>query len=364
METKRQPRSHKRKILGSTLALLAALFVFSLLIDFTRAETTMTTDHFNGKKFFNPEIDDALHGFTDMVKWQFTREPGVWREYIDLSPGPPPPARVATGELRVTFVNHSTVLLQIDGLNFLTDPIWSDRAGPVSWAGVKRVHSPGIRFDDLPPIDAILLSHNHYDHLDLPTLRRLRDKWNPPIYTGLGNDRYLAKKGFTKVTALDWWQATTGPGGMKITFLPAQHFSGRSLTDHFKTLWGGFYLDSSSGGVYFAGDTGYASHFRQIRERLGAPRLALLPIGAYEPRWFMAKMHTNPEDAVKAHLELGAAASMGIHFGTFRLADDGQDQPVADLQKARERSFIAPEQFFTLSPGEGKNLPSVQRQGN
>ncbi|HPQ71001.1 MAG TPA: MBL fold metallo-hydrolase [bacterium] len=316
-----------------------------------------SSDHFDGEKFFNPHWRTEHH-FGDFFKWTFNREAGPWREWDEIEPGPPPPRRVNDGELRVTFVNHSTVLLQLDGLNVLTDPVWSLRASPVSWAGPKRVHAPGIRFEDLPPIDAVLLSHNHYDHMDLATLQRLAREHRPVFVTGLGNAEYLRKKSIAPARDLDWWQTTTVNERMQITFVPAQHFSGRSMLDRNRTLWGGFVLHSAHGNVYFAGDTGYCPYFAEIRERIGNIRLAMLPIGAYRPQWFMSPVHTSPAEAVRAYRELAAVFGMGTHYGTFRLADDAQDEPREQLAAALAQAHIDPQSFFLLAPGEGRELPA------
>ncbi len=225
-------------------------------------------------------------------------------------------------DLRVTFVNHATVLLQIAGVNVLTDPIWSRRASPLPFAGPRRRRPPGIRFVDLPPIDLVLISHNHYDHLDLPTLQALARSHAPRFITTLGNAALLQREGIEPVTEMDWWQEQPLPGGLRLTCVPAQHFSARGLCDRCRTLWCGFVLHGRGGPIYFAGDTGWGSHFSEIARRFGPPRLALLPIGSHLPRWFMRPVHLSPAEAVRAHQVLGAQASMAIHFGTFPMADD------------------------------------------
>lgn len=238
-----------------------------------------------------------------------------------------PPSAVESPSLLVTFVNHSTVLLQQPGLNILTDPVWSERASPVSFLGPRRHRLPGIEFDRLPPIHAVLLSHNHYDHLDLPTLRRLAASRQQPIFVApLGLDRYLESRGITPARQLDWGDSLAVPGAT-IHAVPAIHFSGRSPFDRNQTLWSGYVIQSAFGAIYFAGDTGFGPHFAWIRDRFGAPRLALLPIGAYEPRWFMSPVHMNPEEALEAHRILGATTSIAIHHGTFQLADEAIDAP-------------------------------------
>jgi L-ascorbate metabolism protein UlaG (beta-lactamase superfamily) len=224
----------------------------------------------------------------------------------------------------VTFVGHSTFLIQAAGVTLLVDPVFSDRAGPFGLLGPRRVRRPGIALADLPSVDVILVSHNHYDHCDLATLRALKRSFDPQFVTPAGNVRTLRKTGSSRAIELDWWDSAT-VAGVTVTVTPAQHFSARTPWDRNRALWGGFSIHIGGRHVYFAGDTGYMRHFRAIRERIGAIDLAILPIGAYEPRWFMQSLHMNPADAVQAHTDLGSPLAIASHFGTFRLTAEGID---------------------------------------
>jgi L-ascorbate metabolism protein UlaG (beta-lactamase superfamily) len=315
------------------------------------------TDHFDGRRFRN-QVTTEHGGFGDFLRWMATRESGPWRRWTEIPPAASPPRVVGARQMRVTFVNHSTVLVQMNGLNFLTDPIWSERCSPVSFAGPRRVHAPGLRLDQLPPIDVVLLSHNHYDHLDLPTLRRLASEHNPRVVVPLGNGGTLGRRGVRGVEELDWWESTEVHEATRVHAVPAKHFSGRGIFDRDRALWAGFVVTSPAGAVYFAGDTGFGPHFVEIRERYGPPRMALLPIGAYRPEWFMSRVHMSPEEALRAHKILGAGMSVGIHFGTFRLADDGQDEPadrIATLLRERKQPDTT---FWVLRPGEARDVPA------
>src|ERR1051325_193669 len=216
------------------------------------------SDHFDGRRFHNLQSGWQSEG--SFLKWQMTKEPGEGPEGIDDAPGPPPPKRVDDGRIRITWVNHATMLVQLDGVNLLTDPIWSERCSPFSFLGPKRHRAPGLRFDELPPIDAVLVSHNHYDHLDVPTLRRLR---GAPIFTPLGNSALMARHGVRGATDLDWWQSARISDRVTITLVPAQHLCARALSDRDATLWGGFVISGPSGNPYFAGDTGWRSEERR-----------------------------------------------------------------------------------------------------
>lgn len=301
------------------------------------------SDHFDGKMFHN--IAPTEHaGAGDMVKWLTTRDEGPWDEWREIAPGVPP-QRVAGSDLRITLVNHATLLIQTRNVNILTDPMWSERCFPVSFMGPKRHHAPGIRFEELPPIDAVVISHNHYDHLDVPTLQRLAREHRPRILAGLGNDAFLRTQGLSG-EALDWWQSAS-VGDVRVHAVPAQHFSSRGLGDRDANLWCGYVIETPDGPIYFAGDTGWGPHFEMIRERFGKPRVALLPIGAFRPRWFMKAVHISPEEAVRAAQILGAAVSIPMHYGTFHLGDDGQDEPVEVLRKA----LVPGVRFEVLRPG-------------
>ncbi|HEY6290683.1 MAG TPA: MBL fold metallo-hydrolase [Terriglobia bacterium] len=304
--------------------------------------------------------DAGPGGFWDLLRWLKNRQPGPWRKWIPSAYGPKPPERVRAGQLRVTLVGHSTVLIQTDELNFLTDPIWSLRASPVSWTGPIRHRSAGLRFEDLPPIDAILLSHDHYDHLDVSTLRRLAREHRPEIFCPLGVAKLLRKLGFPRPGELDWWETIDFSAGIRVHCTPAQHFSGRSLFDRNRTLWCSWLLESMNGYIYFGGDTGFGPHFGAIAQRFPCPRLAFLPIGAYRPEWFMHPVHMSPDEAFKAHRLLQAETSVAIHYGTFRLADDGETEAVDRLRElAAEDPASAP--FLTLEEGIGCEIPSQIR---
>jgi len=255
-------------------------------------------------------------------------------------------------DIAVTFVNHATFLIQIEDIAILTDPIWSERASMFRWAGPRRVRNPGVGFDDLPKIDLILLSHNHYDHLDLATLKRLQKSFSPIILVAAGDRRLVGALGFKDVRELDWWDETPICDKLKITFVPAQHSSARGLLDRQRSLWGGYMIESRGRLIYFSGDSGYARHFSDIKTRLGPPDIAMLGIGAYEPRWFMKPLHMNPAEAVRAHRDLDAKHSIGMHFGTFQLTPEAIHQPQIDLKSALVQGGISAREFVTLHEGE------------
>jgi L-ascorbate metabolism protein UlaG (beta-lactamase superfamily) len=301
--------------------------------------------HFDGKRFFNPDGPQA-RGFPDVLRWQLTsrREPSA-RFVSDVEPSKPP-SSVEGNELRVTLINHSTLLLQQSGINILTDPIWSVRASPFTWIGPRRRRPPGIHWEDLPRIDVVLLSHNHYDHLDLDTLRRLNGREPCQFIVPAGVAGLLRSQSIGPVHELDWGESLA-VARSTIHSVPALHFSARSLFDRNRTLWCGYVIEAADRMVYFAGDTGFGNHFARIRERFGSPRLALLPIGAYEPRWFMSPVHMAPDEAIKAHEILGAETSIAIHHGTFQLGDEGIDTP-----RQRLAASAQGDSFLVLNNGE------------
>jgi L-ascorbate metabolism protein UlaG (beta-lactamase superfamily) len=282
------------------------------------------------------------------------RRPERWPRWIDDPSQPGPPAGLTPHQIATTFIGQSTFLLQMNGVNVLTDPVWSDRASPLRWAGPRRVRRPGLAFDKLPPIHLVLVSHNHYDHMDLTTLRNLRQRFDPLFVTGMGNRRYLMKRGLSRVEEVDWWQTCPAPGGLTVTMTPARHFSRRGLFDRLRTLWGSFVLTAGAKRVFFAGDSVYDDHFREIGRRFGCMDLALLPIGAYEPRWLMQAAHMNPEEAVRAHLDLAPRLSLGMHFGTFQLTDEAIDAPIEELRRNLQRHGVKESEFRV--PGFGETI--------
>ncbi len=345
--------------------------------------------------------------FTDvLLGWQIPS----WFKGLPPAPEAPPPvvapdlAFIASNagartQPAATFIGHATVLVQVPtangGLNVLTDPVFGERVSPVSFAGPKRFQPPGVALKELPHIDLVLISHNHYDHLDEDSVKALNAQaGGPPLFVvPLGIKPWLAERGITNAVELDWWDSVTLPAApspsaqplvqrngagiaagatgdaVQVFLTPAQHWSARGLGDRMKTLWGGFALLSPKLHVFYSGDTGYSKDFADIQTRL-APRqadaqgggfdLALLPVGAYEPRWFMKDQHVNPDESVRIHRELHAKRSLGVHWGTFSLTDEALDQPPKDLAAARKAQGVADDAFFTLAIGETRKLPARQ----
>ncbi len=314
------------------------------------------SDHCDGRVFFNPG-NPQMRGLPDIARWKLTSRSTPWPRSVALTPSPQP-ALVANA-VRATWINHATFLLETPQGNFLTDPVFSRCCGLFGQLGPPRVHPPGLAFQDLPVIHFVLLSHDHYDHCDLPTLRQLAQAHEPLALTPLGNGDLLTRAGFTRIIELDWWQNHTITPNLSLTVTPAQHWSNRLTRPRNGRLWGGFFINAGPLRLYFAGDSGYHdSLFKDIGRRLGPPDLALLPIGAYEPRWFMHIHHCNPAEAVQIHRDLGAHVSAAMHWGTFQLTDEGRNEPPQALKIALQKAGLTLDDFRVLEPGGALIVPS------
>ncbi len=322
--------------------------------------------------FQNNWIEVAPRGLGELLSWRWQ----ALRQGLPPKPSTPTPQVApdldflfgnakagATMQPAVTWIGHATVLAQLGGINVLTDPIFSERASPVAFAGPKRAHPPGVTLAQLPRIDLVVISHNHYDHCDAESLKALNQQpGGPPLFlVPLGLQTWMAGIGITSVKEMDWWQSHT-LGAVEVVMTPVQHWSGRTLGDRLQTLWGGWALFAPDAHLFFAGDTGYSRDFSTVAERF-APRqqdggfdIALIPVGAYEPRWFMTEQHVNPAEAVKMHTDLRAKRSMGIHWGTFELTDEALDEPPRAVAQAREASGVTQDNFFLLALGETRKL--------
>jgi L-ascorbate metabolism protein UlaG (beta-lactamase superfamily) len=311
-------------------------------------------ENFDGTRFRLPGAPEP-RGVRDLLRWQLSGERSAWPAH-DPSPfRDRPPRRVEGRDLRVAFVGHASFLIQTGGVNLLFDPVWSQRASPVGFAGPLRANEPGIAFDHLPPIDAVLVTHNHYDHLDLATLEALRGGHRPRFLVPLGNDTILRREDpRMAVEALDWGEAAAVAPGVRAHLVPSVHWSARSWNDRRHALWGSWVLETPGGPIYLVGDTGFGDGetFREVGRRFPGLRLALLPIGAYEPRWFMAGQHVNPDEAVQAMELCAAETALGHHWGTFQLTDEAIREPALALEAARGSRGLAEERFPALRPGQ------------
>lgn len=350
-------------ILGGIVLVILTSFLVERFVIATPPYKGAVSDHFNGETFFTPGAPEPGE-FGDLLKWVTNRDEGEWlprRTATDVRQTIPEErvgADSAQGiKTRITFVNHATMLIQTEGCNILTDPVWADVAGVFDLVGAKRMRPAGVPFEKLPQIDLILLSHNHYDHLDIGTMKRLAERFKPTIIVPLGNKAYLEKNGIENVQEYDWWQQTLFVHKGKtfhIHCVPAQHFSGRGVSDRNKSLWCGFVVQSAQTGeeLYFAGDSGYGAHFKRIGEKFTNIVCAMIPIGAFRPRWFMSPVHIGPEEAVKVHLDIQAKQSLAMHFGTFPLADDGEQEPIDELKKSLQQATINESAFRAIDNGE------------
>jgi L-ascorbate metabolism protein UlaG (beta-lactamase superfamily) len=311
------------------------------------------SDHYDGDHFLNPTQSEK-NGFWRTIKLLASVRFKDWPDWIQNETDSKVHQSLNEDEIAITFINHATVLIQAKGINILTDPVWSERVSPVSWAGPKRSRDPGLTLEELPRIDLVVVSHNHYDHMDLATLKKLNDKFAPVFLVPLGDKKFLQDEGLKQTSELDWWQSFLMKNDVTVTFAPAQHQSGRGLLDWYESLWGSFMIKIGNKRIYFGGDAAYSKHYTSIRERLGRPDISLLPIGAYEPRWFMKHVHMNPDDAVQAHIDLGSKISIPIHFGTFKQVNEAVDDPVHALESAKAKAKIPFDTFPVLKEGVTK----------
>jgi L-ascorbate metabolism protein UlaG (beta-lactamase superfamily) len=351
--------------------------------------TPPASDHFNGKTFFQPG-GHPERGLRDVLRWRLTSRPTRWPRRVELMPQTPPPAPRGA-EFVATWLGHASFLVQTRAANLLFDPVFSERVSPFRRFGPRRVHEVPLTFDRLPYIHVVCLSHDHYDHFDERTIRELAQRFDPLFVAPLRHRELLTKSGARRIVELDWWQSHTVPsrgGGnldLELTLTPAKHWSNRLGSPRNFRLWGGYFVqlrtadfglrndpaDHPNAGrgassaapieireskientLWFVADTGYDQRlFRSVRDRCGAPHLALVPIGAYEPRWFMAPMHMNPAEAVQLHLDVGAQVSVGMHWGTFQLTDEGREDPLHALAAALKAKEVNPSSFRVLAPG-------------
>lgn len=309
------------------------------------------TENFNGVVFTDGR--PVTKGLADVLKWQTSkRDREAFPETYPAPPQDKPPARV--DGVRIVHLGHASFLYQIGGLNLLIDPVYSLRASPLSFIGPRRVNEPGVAFDDLPRIDAVLITHNHYDHLDIETLARLHERHRPRMIMPLGNDTIVkARIPDARAEAHDWSARLPLSDGVSLTLAPSYHWSARGAFDRRMALWCSFVLEGGGTRIFHIGDTGYhdGSLYRRLGAELGPFHLAVLPIGAYEPRWFMRDNHMNPEEAVQVMLALRAEAALGHHWGTFQLTDEGIERPPAALAAALSAAGLPEERFHAMRPG-------------
>ncbi len=335
--------------------------------------------HHRRDGFQNAHGDFTPRSLAEVLRWKWNAA----RNGLPPKPATPTPrvapdlaflqANAAAGAAMVpavTWIGHASAMVQLGGLTLLTDPIFSERASPLSFAGPKRHVAPGLALGELPHVDLVLISHNHYDHLDAPSVEALAaQRGGPPLFVvPLGLKAWLAKRGAANAVELDWWQTHRVPssaGDVDVMLSPAQHWSARGLGDRMATLWGGFAVFAPDCHLFFAGDTGYSRDFTDLRERVaerqtpargGGFDLALLPIGAYEPRWFMDTQHVNPAEAVKIHRDIGAKRSLGVHWGTFELTDEALDEPPRALAREARDAGLRDDEFFVMAVGETRRL--------
>jgi len=346
----------RRRVLGVLAGSAAAIGVPSIWLTYMKTYSGPVSDHFDGLHFFDPD-GSPPKSLGQVLRWQFSRsrQRAAWPDWVPSPFADTPPPRVDGSKVRFSFVGHASWLIQTAGLNILVDPVWSERASPFSFAGPKRHNDPGIAFDKLPKIDIVLVWHGHYDHLDVATLSKLAAKHAPRVITPLGND--VTMKGADdaiKAEAYDWEDRVEFGNGLAVTLVPTRHWSARGLYDRNKALWASFVLETGAGKLYLVCDSGYGEgkHFRRIAEAHGPLRLAILPIGAYEPRWFMRDQHMNPEDAVKALGDCGAEQALAHHHGTFQLTDEAIDAPAIALGEALDAAKLPQEKFAVLKPGQ------------
>jgi N-acyl-phosphatidylethanolamine-hydrolysing phospholipase D len=324
---------------------------------------TIPAHHRAGGGFRNPWPTWQQRTMSDVMRWRRERR-GLTLPPIPLGALSPVDHRLAlprtgAGETRITWVGHATFLIQAGGVNLLTDPVWSPRVSPVSWAGPMRLVPPGIEFDELPPIDAVLLSHDHYDHLDSPTIRRLAREHGPGLefFAPLGYTRWLRRHGAGRVRELDWWQSAqheSAGGTCTLTACPVQHWTRRTPFATNKRLWSAWSIDAGAGAkIYFGGDSGWCPAFAGTGERVGPFDVTIMPIGAYEPRWFMEPAHMNPEEAVQAWQDLGGRGRLvPMHWGTFVLTDEPVLEPPARLRSAWQAAGCPESMLSILRHGE------------
>lgn len=334
------------------ILLLILLFIASVIIGgillSTKAYKGPVSDHFDGKKFYNRGRE--AKGFREVGNYAAKRVPDKWVENYenytrnDAIPIP------NSDDIQFIFVNHSSFLIQHQDVNILTDPIWSKRCSPFQFAGPKRMRPPGLAFEVLPKIDIVLISHNHYDHLDRLTIKELNKQHQPTYIAPLGMKQIMSKFGCQKIIVLDWWESCQ-VNNLRITATPANHFSSRGIRDRNTSLWCGYHIQSENKKIHFVGDTGYSSVFKEIGNRLGPMDISFIPIGAYLPEWFMSPIHVNPHESIKIHFDIKSKQSVAMHFGTFPLADDNPERSTSRLVKARQESNLSEHEF--MIPDEG-----------
>jgi L-ascorbate metabolism protein UlaG (beta-lactamase superfamily) len=343
------------------LAIIIFLFVsFVISLRFfgkppKRLTPPKDSDHFANSKFFYPwDSGRPKMGSKELMKWKLESKNIPWPESFpeDFVIKQKPPLDKIN---YIQFINHATTLIDLNSVRFITDPHFSLKAGPLGIAGPKRRHAPPFLIEDIKKLDFVLLSHNHYDHLDLPSLKKIQKLYRPTFIVPHSNAGYLIGIGIPKknIVELDWWE-NFSDRKIKITLTPAQHWSKRRLYDQNFALWGSFVIESleNKKRIYYAGDSGYAGHFKTIHEKWDSFDMSLIPVGAYEPRWFMKYHHMNPEEAVLTHLDIHSQKSVGIHHSCFKLTDEGWDHPKTSLKEALSKYHIPNENFIYPRPGE------------